>query len=99
MSDLISRSALLEKTYMLYESTPEWPIEHHIVRVTDIKDAPAVEARPVVHARWLGHRGDLTCSNCGGEGPEDGGYWASPYCPSCGAKMDLESEGKDGQNV
>ena len=37
---------------------------------------------------WDGERGSYTCSVCGCEGPEDGGYWASPFCPCCGAKME-----------
>ena len=49
---------------------------------------PAADVVEVVHGEWLGERGGFTCSICGCEAPEDGGYWASPYCPYCGAKMD-----------
>lgn len=52
----------------------------------DIAEADNVQI--VRHGKWLGTRGDYVCSICGSEAPEDGGYWDSPYCPMCGAKMD-----------
>ena len=42
----------------------------------------------VVHGKWII---DI-CSLCGEEAPNDG-YWKSPYCPNCGAKMDGKEEG------
>ena len=44
------------------------------------------------YGHWLGERGGYTCSVCGCEAPEDGGYWASPFCPCCGAKMDEKND-------
>lgn len=41
--DLISRSALLDKTFTMYEYTPDWPIERRVVKAYDIENAPAVD--------------------------------------------------------
>jgi hypothetical protein len=41
--DLISRNALLDKAFTIYESTPEWPIERRVVNVYDIENAPAAD--------------------------------------------------------
>ena len=59
--------------------------------VNIVKDAPAVDAAPVVHGRWMHHAGYAMCSACGDE------CWADSvvtynYCPNCGAKMDKEEE-------
>lgn len=45
---------------------------------------------PVVHGRWIGIGGNRytrvsQCSNCCAKYD-----FMSPYCPNCGAKMDLE---------
>ena len=61
-----------------------------------IEDMPAVEAKAVVHARWIsknhhGYEWVFVCSNC----DYIDGYPfndRSNYCPNCGAKMD-EKEG------
>ena len=49
---------------------------------------PIIEVEPVRHGRWLPARPNLCsvkCSICEK-------FWETetPYCPSCGAKMDLE---------
>ena len=51
-----------------------------------IDEEPFVDAEPVRHGRWIPTRpylGSTKCSICGK-------VWGieSPYCPSCGAKMD-----------
>ncbi len=58
-----------------------------------IKNAPTIEAKPVVHAHWKYEEGtDDSCSNCGASAIE--GRYAyqvlSNYCPFCGAQMDEE---------
>lgn len=53
------------------------------IRKAPIIVKPAVDAAPVVHARWI----DECCSVCGTyvyHGDADN------YCPHCGAKMDKE---------
>lgn len=61
-----------------------------------IVDAPTVEAEPVRHGKWiddLDENGRLRsawrkCSFCGGRNYSK----KTPYCPNCGAKMDLEGD-------
>lgn len=57
-----------------------------------LKDVPAVDAEPVRHASWKYSDDDVAycacwweCSACGSDEPVN-----TAYCPSCGAKMDLE---------
>lgn len=59
-----------------------------------ILEAPAVEARPAIHAKWEWvddeECGIYRCSHCGcAEGHP------RSFCPDCGAIMKLESEGTD----
>ena len=67
--------------------------------ITAIDECEAIDAAPVKHGRWvvdtkfgndvLSGGKMVTCSCCGKGGRFDGG---SPYCPNCGAKMDLERQ-------
>ena len=58
-------------------------------------DGNVIEISTVRHGRWL----DGKCTVCGWEEPDvctwlgyDSEAWIeTPYCPNCGAKMDLES--------
>ena len=73
----------------------------------DLSDMPTIEAKPVVHGRWEkdfdmrrmdGHIYDYRCSVC--HSPAHKGCYNNNdrftnYCPYCGAKMDLKSEGTD----
>lgn len=62
--------------------------------VADIdKDPPSPPESLVVHGRWVKHDGYTECSICeywydSPETEDDGDRMN--YCPSCGAKMDLE---------
>lgn len=76
---LIDANALpYENQVLSYDD--EW-----CLKVSDINNAPTVDAVPVVHGRWLL---DGRCSEC----------LANPltthktYCPNCGAKM-MEVDG------
>ena len=74
--------------------------------VEALKRAEVVDAALVVHAKWeinvefnCGERIHATCSHCRTRGEirtrrSEWGIWHidSPYCPSCGAKMDLEDK-------
>lgn len=57
-----------------------------------IKNAPTIEAKPVVHAHWECDSSvdDFYCSNCNNKALRD--YFEnevqSDYCPYCGAQMD-----------
>lgn len=57
---------------------------------------PAADVAPVVHARWGTGRFNLEtgnyeeqCTRCRNFSKEYG----KPYCPNCGAKMDIEDGG------
>ena len=70
------------------------------VLISDIKNAPTVDAVEVVHAEWLydGGSGKYFCSACDADAlsfKKDDLYggdlyevYLTDYCPSCGAKMD-----------
>ena len=61
------------------------------LHVADIDVLPRVDAKEVVHGRWIyepvefTYKKDIKCSVCDRyvDEPEN-------YCPNCGAKMDLE---------
>lgn len=100
MSDLISRSAMLEAVdeseRIARKSVPD--LQDDELRPTlksirkFISDRPAVEAEPVRHGHWI-NRGyvcgeyDWECSVCG-EDEWRGSTIRLYYCPNCGAKMD-----------
>lgn len=63
-----------------------------------IRNAPAIDAEPVRHGRWLynsyptvwyghGEPPEWVCSEC-----EERAYNTYDYCPNCGAKMDGEAD-------
>ena len=62
----------------------------------DIENFPAADVAPVVHGRWIadgdGYHWTYNCSICAWKD----GYPFNErhnFCPSCGAKMDLEAGG------
>lgn len=62
---------------------------------TVIRQAPAVDAVPVVHGRWIDEYPYVRCSVCNAEWLNcrtDNEPKLFYYCPNCGAKMDLEEE-------
>lgn len=92
--DLISRSALLgKKTRMTEYDESGCGVPVYVVRVDDIEDAPAADAEPVRHGKWIDKLsdcywpGDKICSECGAEYSF---YNVQNYCPNCGARMDAE---------
>lgn len=55
-----------------------------------------VDVKPITHAKWIYFRNEAgfkqcKCSEC----IVSYGCLDTPYCPNCGATMDLESEGTD----
>lgn len=66
-----------------------------------IKSLPAADVEPVVHGRWISltdcSNAGVYCSICHKKVYKEDYAWCnrknkvrSPYCPNCGAKMDLE---------
>ena len=91
MQRLIDANALVEKAY--------WHGEHpsvddlfaegvDAVDVSDIDNAPTIEAEPVRHGRWeRTSDGAARCTACKRKmNPSQYGY---AFCGLCGAKMDL----------
>lgn len=90
MSDYISREAAIAVLH--YNSD-----ESCASVVSDFEAIPAAEVRAVRRGRWVNKKGGFfefaACSLCGEVAPTAG---ITPnYCPSCGAKMDLEDETND----
>ena len=61
----------------------------------------AADVAPIRHGRWEKQSGLYSCSECETTCPYEVQadvieYWASNYCPNCGAKMD--GERKEGAN-
>ena len=100
MDDLISRAAAIEEMRRFSEimhdnrCKPSW---YDAVRI--VKDMPAVDAAPVVHARWIDYKDDHQCSACKEHTIFDFYAWKAiqfEFCPNCGAKMDDERRDEDG---
>ncbi len=107
MDDLISRSVLLKAMGLEYKDTErliqsgETYLDNLAEGYTEvynlIKSAPAIEAEPVRHGRWVDRMvRDWRCSECGEaiykvRNVDGYCYDDKPnYCPNCGAKMDSE---------
>lgn len=94
-NDLISRKALmevirLERNQAILGKTAAAKL------IKYVNTAPAVEAAPVVHGRWIQHgeldedgNGQYHCSMCSA-GEKHNPIVDVPYCWKCGAKMDGE---------
>lgn len=54
---------------------------------------PTADVEPVRHECWIEEDGVQICSGCGEE--HEWGEYRAPYCDTCGAKMDRESEVED----
>ena len=101
MCDLISRKALLtipNVCKVVEYGEGGWSVSYNAVPVEAIEAAPAVDAEPVRHGRWIDKTEErhgiydyrYDCSKCAHI------FWAGGvenfnYCPNCGAKMDLEA--------
>lgn len=96
MDDLISRKALMSRFEKWQRDCEEdndmETAEAFEDCVCALQDAPAVDAAPVVHGRWISYLDGehlmperyYKCSVC-----SDRGYrFRRNYCPNCGAKMD-----------
>lgn len=92
MGDLVSRAYVLAEYDRQHKGPPGGARKI-------MEEAPAVDAVPVVHGRWIDENPDdsldprMRCSICTGvESP----LLKWRYCPNCGAKMDGERRDGDG---
>ena len=94
-NDLISRSALCGKQEEMYIHTDSGKIIPAMaIPVWVINNAPAVDAEPVRHGRWIPQDVTFTRFMCSACKSRNHAY-RTDYCPNCGAKMDLK-EDEDG---
>lgn len=89
MEDLISRKLALEA---IEEGISDAPLYIQATAMQCITEAPAVDAEPIRHGRWIcasNGKVALVCSVCGQVMPFVPEYLPGtpPYC-NCGAKMD-----------
>lgn len=98
--EYIEREALLEdiENTLVFSGRPDKRNPKQIgasMVVRRIRAAAAADVAPVVHGRWLehidGYENYCECSVC--HGVPDSPLDTTPYCPNCGAKMDLEGGG------
>lgn len=91
MSDLISRRELLKHRHKVVEyDEAGFSMDYFAVPVEEIKNAPTVEAVPVVRGEWkYDWLGEYICSNCYERVrvKEVMGEPAWDWCPACGADM------------
>lgn len=102
MSDLIDRVELFKRMNKRLDILRKecGPYDHFTAgydeAIDHVMEFPAVEAEPVRHGRWVyGDDVDIQCSECGKDAMSDWMKYTqiySPYCPSCGAKMDGGAE-------
>lgn len=97
MNDLISREALIKE--MEHGKHPEFYDGQDIAnwQMQCIENAPAVDAEPVRHGKWMNvcemlppeYYDNKRCSVCSNFALHDrlGRVRMSCYCPNCGAKM------------
>lgn len=104
MDDLISRTIVLsaidfERKALIEQGRlgAEHIVVHHARRL--IEDLPAVDAVPVVHARWIPHKTpsgrETIFERCSACKQPTLVTRETPYCPWCGAKMDGERRDGD----
>lgn len=96
MKEYIEREALIELIEENSETKFDWSecVDIDILRPA-IRDIPAADVAPVVHAEWKQGGGIHYCSNCGegalyryiGSYSPDVYQELTEYCPHCGAKM------------
>lgn len=89
---LIDADELVEKLGKEYRMKGAKQVKGNFMNY--IYHAPTVDAKPVVHGRWVNDCDCPHCSACLGKAAWffRYGYYEPKYCPKCGAKMDLQEE-------
>lgn len=92
MSDLISREALQNEFAHKCRGVCDICQYDMYGLCNLIKDAPPVEAVPVVHGEWKYYKkqGIAVCTNCSFERNLDDNFGKAIACPNCGADMSKE---------
>ena len=91
----IERESLIEKCHWVIRSDGT---RVYVCHAEDIETAPAADVAPVRHGRWIWDTKGLypkpLCSRCQYEPYRASNHSSDlpPYCPNCGAKMDLEEQ-------
>lgn len=71
-------------------------MEYNAVATEEVKNAPTVDAVPVVRGEWVKKIYGWSCSECSESfGPElyyECGYKKPNFCPNCGARMVKDNE-------
>ena len=73
-----------------------WSCKVQAVAVEDIQNIPAADVAPVRHGEWASEETAVTCTACGRSYDADfevkrNVILSFDFCPSCGAKMDGDS--------
>lgn len=100
-NDLISRAAAI---FVSDSADYRGLTVEDVMKVTDVvsaglRDLPAVDAAPVIHAHWIEYYTDIMCSYCHAtykdeivgmyqDGVDHLRYVGLEYCPHCGSIMD-----------
>lgn len=90
MNEYISKDKVLDDRNIITVQTKEYgSIE--VIPVDTIADIELEDVQPVHHGKWRRIGRSRECTVCG-EYCICNGDWSvlSAYCPTCGAKMDLE---------
>lgn len=92
MSEYIDRESLINH---LNQSAAEY-YSRAVERVIELE--PAADVKPFLRAEWIPYKGGTVCGRCAKGlkrtyGPNDVFMDLSemPYCPNCGAKMEVDA--------
>ena len=107
MAEYIEKTQLLEKLKHRVSTDDDSKFATGFIKGTNealsiieewIESIPAADVAPVVHGYWEMKPEDTTpgiyhvkkafCTNCGKPNKQ----YRPPYCPHCGAKMDIDKE-------
>lgn len=94
---LIDADKALEQINDWLDQTGAIPLNtsYHFELLGCIEDCSTIDAVPVVRGKWnpiFKGADTCECSVCKSEGFSDSdfGFIATPYCPNCGAEMEVE---------
>lgn len=93
MADFVERGRLKEAISADCQHLFSFDGSLYELFMIDIDEIPAADVVQVVHGQW--EPGDPICPACGenkfkGLDADVWSDWQPPFCPNCGAKMDLE---------